>query len=172
MDNKVRLRSVDDKDIDLLYKWINTPELVSFNSAFKPVSRVQHLQWLGATKASNNVVFFMIDHVESGTTIGSCQLKNINTHHRSAELQIRVGNRDFYGRGMGTDAIRQLINFGFTTLDLHRISLQVFSTNIRAIRAYEKNGFLREGLMREAAYINEEWVDVLLMGLLNKSDLR
>jgi len=168
MNNKVKLRLLQDKDTDLLYGWINTPELVSLNAPFKPVSLTQHIEWLSQIKSSKSVVFFMIDHVETGETIGSCQLMNISSFHRSAELQIRIGHSNFYGKGLGTDAIRQLVCYGFTSLNLHRISLHVFSTNLRAIRAYEKNGFVREGLLREAAYINQEWVDVVLMGLLNK----
>ena len=167
---KVRLRSVQEQDSDLLYKWINNPNLVIFNSPFKYVSLEEHCQWFFGIQKNKNVVFFMIDHLESKSTIGSCQLMNINNIYRSAELQIRIGVSEFHARGIGTEAIRQLVDYGFNKLNLHRIGLHVFSTNTRAIRAYEKNGFIKEGLLKEAAFINGAWVDILMMGLLNQHE--
>lgn len=63
-----------------------------------------------------------------------------------------------------------LVQFGINDLYLHRIQLQVFSTNIRAIRAYEKCGFVQEGVMRDAAYINGVWVDVIIMSIVVDRD--
>jgi RimJ/RimL family protein N-acetyltransferase len=59
-----------------------------------------------------------------------------------------------------------LLRYGFEELDLHRICLHVFATNERAIRAYEQVGFRREGLLREAVWIDGAWVDELLMAVL------
>ena len=105
----------------------------------------------------------MIEDVKTGLTIGSCQLLNIHTIHRSAELQIRIGAINYQNQGAGSDAVRQLTEYGFSVLNLHRISLHVFATNQRAIRVYEKNGFVREGLLRKAALIDERWLDVVYM---------
>jgi diamine N-acetyltransferase len=95
-------------------------------------------------------------------------LLNINWRHRSGELQIRIGDAASRGRGLGTEAVRLLCDFGFADLNLHRIYLHVFASNSRAIGAYEKAGFVREGLLRQAAYIDGQWVDVVLMGLIRE----
>ena len=105
--------------------------------------------------------------VDSGLAIGSCQLTNINYVHRSAELQIRIGRSDYQNKGAGSEAVRLLIQHGFDKLELHRIMLHVFSTNLRAIHVYKKNGFQQEGLLREAAFIEGRWLDVFVFGLIN-----
>jgi len=112
---------------------------------------------------------FVIEEITSERAIGSCQLLNINWVCSCAELQIRIGNNELHGKGFGSEAVKLLIDFGFKDLYLHRIYLHVFITNTRAIRAYEKNGFIREGILRESAYIDNKFVDVVVMGLLRGS---
>ena len=88
--------------------------------------------------------------------------------HRSAELQIRLGEAAERGQGYGTEVVRLLLDFAFKDLNLHRVYLHVFSTNTAVIRVYEKVGFVREGLLRKAAHINGAYVDVLVMGILRE----
>jgi RimJ/RimL family protein N-acetyltransferase len=112
----------------------------------------------------------MIQHCETGVAIGSCQLHDINIVNRSAELQIRIGELKYQNKGGGSEAVRQLTNYGFTKLNLQRISLHVFATNIRALRVYEKNGFTREGFLRDAVIINGNSLDVIRMVKLEEAD--
>lgn len=162
----VRLRSVRDEDCNLLFGWINNRELVVLNAPFRPISKAEHEQWFESLGTRKNLAFFMIEDIDSGLAIGSCQLTNIHDVHRSAELQIRIGRSDFLNKGAGSEAVRLLIEHGFDKLKLHRITLHVFSTNSRAIHVYEKNGFIQEGALREAAFIEGRWVDVLVFGLI------
>ena len=168
---RVCLRPLRKSDAGLLYEWITDRELVLLNSAFHPVSEVDHEAWVAAmlTRRSDLVVF-VIEEQSTATVIGTCQLLNINWSHRNAELQIRIGDAASLGRGLGTEAVRLLCEFGFADLNLHRIYLHVFATITRAITAYEKAGFAREGLLREAAHIDGQWVDVVPMGLIRDYD--
>ena len=165
----VRLRPAVDSDSDILFEWINDPELVMFNAPFREIGRVEHDAWFARIRAQEEVVFFMIDSLETGLSIGSCQLLNIHPIHRSAELQIRIGSKENQNRGAGSDSVRQLVNYGFSNLNLHRIALHVFATNHRAIRVYEKNQFVSEGLLRQAALIDGQWRDVVCMARLRES---
>ena len=161
------LRALRKDDSVHLYRWISNRDLVLFNAPFKTVSEVEHNTWIESIlEKRNDMVFFVIEEKVSERVIGSCQLLNINRTHRSAELQIRIGETDFHGRGLGQQAIKLLLTHGFNDLNFHRIYLHVFSTNTRAINAYEKNGFVREGKLREAAYIDRKYVDVLIMARL------
>lgn len=114
----------------------------------------------------SDALSFIIEKADTKKAIGSCQLLNINWIHRNAELQIRIGEGGFQGKGYGSEAVRLLVDFGFKDLHLHRIYLHVFSSNARAIKAYEKCGFEREGVLREAAYIDGGFVDVVAMAIL------
>lgn len=164
---QVRLRPLRHADSPLLYEWITDRELVILNSAFHPVSDVDHEAWVASMMAKrSDLVIFVIEERSTAAAIGTCQLLHISWRHRSAELQIRIGDKACRGRGLGTEAVRLLCKFGFADLNLHRIYLNVFETNARAIGAYEKAGFVREGLLRQAAHIDGKWVNVVPMGLI------
>ncbi len=79
-----------------------------------------------------------------------------------------MGEVSSRGQGYGTEAVELLLDFGFRDLNLHRIYLHVFSHNAAAIRVYEKSGFVREGLLRQTAYIDGEYRDVILMGIIRE----
>jgi methionyl-tRNA formyltransferase/RimJ/RimL family protein N-acetyltransferase len=165
---RVRLRALRREDSALLYEWINQRELVIFNAPYHPVSEVDHESWLESMmKKRFDLVIFVIEDIASGQALGSCQLFNINWRHRSAELQIRLGDQRFQNQGLGSEAVQLLCRFGFADLNMHRIYLNVFKNNERAIGAYRKCGFVEEGVMREAAFIDGQWLDVTLMALLN-----
>lgn len=153
-------------DRSVMFNWINDRQQVLFNASYKPVSEGQHQDWFEAIQRRNDVAIFGIRLLETDKLIGSCQLHSINYIHRSAELQIRIGELCDRGQGYGTQAVRLLLNFAFKDLNLRRVYLYVFSTNAAAIRVYENVGFAREGILRQAAHINGDYVDVIVMGIL------
>lgn len=163
----VRLRPLRRDDGPLLYAWITDHDSAALNGPWLPVSEVDHERWLeSAMTKRTDMVVFAIETVEDGVTIGTCQLVDINWLHRSAELRIRIGDEAARGRGFGTEAVRLLVGFAFDDLGLHRVALHVFATNPRAIRAYEKAGFVQEGVMRDAAWIDGHWTDIAVMATL------
>jgi len=166
----IALRAAVDSDSDLLFEWINDRDLVVFNAPYRPISRPEHEEWFKRIRKRPDAAFFMIEDRSAGEPVGSCQLINVHPVHRSAELQIRIGVRRSQDQGAGSEAVRQLVEFGFTQLQLHRIALHVFSTNTRAVRVYEKCGFVREGLLRQAACIDGNWVDVICMAIVRGLD--
>lgn len=167
MEWRTSLRPVRRDDKEPLYRWITNRELRILNAPYLPVGEGAHEKWFESVLAGrSDAVFFMIEEIESKQAIGSCQLFNINWIHRNAELQIRIGESAFHGKGYGSEAVRLLVDFGFKDLHLHRIYLHVFSSNTRAIKAYEKCGFAHEGVLREAAYIDGGFVDVVIMAVL------
>lgn len=167
----IRLRPLKQEDKELLYEWITDRSLVILNSPYYPVSEADHQAWLDSMLARrSDSVTFAIETKDTNVTIGTCRLLHINPIHRSAELQIRIGNTRFQGKGHGSEAVKALCKFGFRDLNLHRICLHVFASNRRAIRAYEKCGFELEGRLRDGAFIDGRWEDVLVLGLLNSQE--
>lgn len=153
-------------DAPALFKWINDRDLVLFNSAYRPVHETSHREWLAGLSGRRDLVVFGIRRLRGGRLIGVCQLTGINAVGRSAELQIRIGEASSRGKGLGLEAVRQLVAFGFGDLNLHRISLQVFATNTRAIKTYQAAGFRHEATLRDAAFIDGRFVDVCIMAML------
>lgn len=162
----VLLRPLEPGDSDALFRWINDRDTVVFNAPFRPVARADHERWFEAIRQAPDVRIFAIVERAGPRVVGTCQLLNISAAHRSAELQIRIGEPDARDRGLGTQAVRLLLQHGFTELRLHRIALTVRADNLRAIRAYEKCGFAREGLLRDAAFIEGRYVDLVCMAAL------
>ena len=163
----VTLRSVLKNDNASYFKWINDKQLVLNNGSYRPISEQEHEKWFNnVILHPENLIFSIIENKES-KLIGTCSLRHINQVHQNAELQIRIGEYDYQNRGLGSDAVRLLIDHGFSNLNLKRIYLYVFCDNKKAIRAYEKCLFSFEGRLRKAAYINGEFVDVDLMSILN-----
>ena len=98
--------------------------------------------------------------------IGSIGLYTIFWRHCEAFMGIHIGEREYWGKGYGTDALRVLLRYAFDELNLYRVSLSVLEGNERAMRSYEKCGFRYEGRERQAwAYDGRRW-DEIYMGLL------
>jgi RimJ/RimL family protein N-acetyltransferase len=98
--------------------------------------------------------------------IGNSGFFSIDWRNRNAELGIFIGDKNYRDQGYGTEGVRLLLRHGFSTLNLHRIFLRVFEDNPRAIRAYEKAGFIHEGRQRQAEYHDGQFHDVLFMSVL------
>jgi RimJ/RimL family protein N-acetyltransferase len=91
---------------------------------------------------------------------------SVEWSNQVAWLAIGIGERDYWGRGYGSDALRLILAYAFRELNLYRVSLIVFSYNTRAIHVYEKAGFVHEGRQRAALYRDGERHDMLVMGML------
>lgn len=164
----VALTPLMPEDMPLLFDWINDREQVLFNSSYKPVHWEQHKEWFEAIQGRADMVIFGIRLHDTNKLIGSCQLHGIHQIHRSAELQIRLGDISERGHGYGSEAVHLLLNFGFKDLNLHRIYLHVFAANTAAIKTYEKTGFMYEGLLRQSAFIDNNYMDMIVMSILRE----
>jgi RimJ/RimL family protein N-acetyltransferase len=110
--------------------------------------------------------FFQVRRLEDDRLLGFVELGELDWTNSEAWVGIGLGERDAWGRGYGTDAMRLMLRYAFTELNLHRVSLNVFSYNPRAIRSYEKAGFRVEGCIRQAMQREGRRWDYVYMGLL------
>lgn len=98
--------------------------------------------------------------------IGEIRLDRVDLNDRRASLAVGIVDPGALGQGYGTEAIRLVLEYAFGHLALHRVSVRVLAYNGRAIRAYERCGFVVEGREREAAHVDDEWHDDVIMGVL------
>lgn len=113
---------------------------------------------------------FAIETIAERRFIGKCGFVKINWKNRLGELAILIGEPQMHGKGYGTDAIQTLCKFGFDELNLHKIKAVVFDFNEAALRCYEKCGFVREGLLKQEIYREGAYHDVVMMGLIKKTE--
>ncbi|SDZ45348.1 Protein N-acetyltransferase, RimJ/RimL family [Jannaschia faecimaris] len=102
----------------------------------------------------------------AGELIGTVRLHSHVVADRRAQIAIGLLDSERLGQGLGTEALRLVIDHGFDGLGLHRLSLRVLADNNRAIRCYTKLGFVEEGRERQSARVPGGWQDDLIMGLL------
>ncbi|MFI9766144.1 GNAT family N-acetyltransferase [Streptomyces sp. NPDC052415] len=108
---------------------------------------------------------FSVVELEGGTLAGTAALWGIDTHNRSAHIGLGL-LPSCRGRGYGTDVVAVLCHYGFVVRGLHRLQIETLSDNTPMLRAAERNGFVREGVLRSSAWVMGEFLDGVLLGLL------
>lgn len=163
----VRLRAQEPEDEPLLHQWVNDPEVTDNINTRYPVSHEFERDFL---KRKDSVGYhdggFAVETLADGRLIGRVSLQQVAPENRSASLGILIGDKSYWDGGYGTDTMRVVCRFGFEMMNLHRIALEVFARNARAVRVYENVGFRLDGCRRKAVYRNGEYRDVLFMSLL------
>lgn len=109
--------------------------------------------------------WFAID-AQGGKFIGQCILHNFDSTARTCELGITIGDRDFWGRGYGRDAVALLLKYAFRLRNMERVWLSVSGTNQRGIRSYASCGFIEEGRLRRHVWLDGAYDDLVYMGIL------
>jgi RimJ/RimL family protein N-acetyltransferase len=163
----IRLRAREPEDEPLLYQWFNDPEVTQHLALRYPLSHQQEREFIDRVHAiSYGHAGFAVETLAERRLIGGCDLLDTSPENRSAKLGIAIGDKERWDGGYGTDTMRTLCRFGFEFMNLHRIELDVYTANERAIHVYQKVGFQVEGTRRQAMYKHGRYQDVLVMGLL------
>jgi len=164
---RVRLREPRDEDAAAWRALGRHPEIarmfgVDRAAAEIPLQAADALAWLARLRSHRHA--WIIEH--EGRLLGEIRLHSFEPKNKAARIAIALFDPARLGMGLGTEAIRLVLVYGFGTIGLHRIDLRVLAFNERAIRAYRKCGFVIEGRLREAALVDGERHDDLIMGLL------
>ncbi|MGZ7444140.1 GNAT family N-acetyltransferase [Paenibacillus sp. TH7-28] len=165
---RVRLRKMTEDDAAVYHKWRNDPEVMRTTSpsldlfTFADTKQFVDHVILGSSASKS---YLILDR-ESEKPLGITSLIQIDCKNRNAECIIDIGDKEYWGKGYGTEALKLLLDYGFLELNLHRVSLRVFSFNDRAINMYEKIGFMREGISRQTLFREGNWHDIIHMGIL------
>ncbi len=162
--DKVRLRPIEPDDVEMLQRWINTGHARDFILTRLPMSLEAERDWAANAAVNPNTPCYVIQTLD-GTDIGTTSLKIEGSR---AMLGIAIHEERYWNRGLGTDAVRTLVDGAFRARALVRIELTVLPENARAIRCYERAGFAREGVLRRYIYQNGAYVDVVLMSVLHE----
>ncbi|GAP10324.1 acetyltransferases, including N-acetylases of ribosomal proteins [Bellilinea caldifistulae] len=167
MGKLVRLVAMDvEEDPRLISEWDRDSEfqrLLNSESASRYNSK-QVKEFL--EKDIDSMHFYMIQRLEDDRKIGLIDLNGIDWVSRNAWVGIGIGEREFWGKGYGTDAMKVLLRYAFTILNLQRVSLNVFDFNQRGYASYKKCGFKEEGRLPAALLKGGKRWDLIFMGVL------
>lgn len=163
---RIYFRPIELDDEPRLRAWINDPRSWATLGRALPINGVREREWIESLYKSPTDVALAIVVRDGDRHIGNTGLHGIAALDRKAEFGVFIGDVEYRGRGFGSEATALMVRYAFEELNLHRVALSVFADNPRAARAYEKAGFVREGIERESAYRNGRWHDIHRYGVL------
>lgn len=145
----------------LIGKWINDPRVRHYSRNMIPHTIEEIKKWNEPQKERRmpNWVGFVIWHKQDKKAIGEVGFGRINWVNRNANLYGLIGEPDYWGKGIIVEAAKLVIDYGFGELNFHKIFAGVFSPNKRSLRAAEKLGFKKEGIIKEDLYVDGKYVD-------------
>lgn len=163
---RIGLRELKLTDIDGNYSnWFNDEKVCQYNSHHRFVMLKNGLVNYVQGQSSNSIIL-AIEVKEEKKHIGNISLQSINLIDRNAEIAFIIGERDYWGKGYGTEAAMLLIMHGFNELGLYRIYFGTAADNIGMQKLGEKLGFKKEGIRRKALFKHNEYKDIYEYGLL------
>jgi RimJ/RimL family protein N-acetyltransferase len=164
----VRLAAHDpDTSVDTIVDWNKDTNYVRL-LAVDPVKPPTRKEWKDRLERGVESDFypFGIRSLEDDKLIGFIILMHVNHVNGEAFVGIGIGDGEYRSKGYGADAMRVVLDFAFRELNLHRVALDAIATNARAVRSYEKVGFVHEGKTRGTEYRNGVRDDLVAMGIL------
>lgn len=164
---KVRLRPVHERDLPLFVQWLADPEVRRWLAAINdPPTLEDEFDWYEGRRSDPDAVLWSIETLE-GRLAGTTELRLTPDHHR-AELGIAIQDKTMWNQGLGTDAVRLVLEFGFEDLELNRIDLTTDEDNVRGRRCYEKCGFVEEGVLRQHRFVEGRFGNTIVMSILRE----
>jgi RimJ/RimL family protein N-acetyltransferase len=166
--SKVRLVALTADDAPVIARWYEDSDFMRLFDARPayPKTEAELRQWVEESHQDQNAYLFGIRALENDALVGTLEIDGIIWAHRVCGTGLAIGHRADWGKGYGTDASLLGLRFAFGELNLHRVTITVFSYNERSIALVERLGFQREGTFREFLERDGRRYDMLLYGML------
>ena len=162
---KIKFEELEEKDIEWARLLHNDPSVLKMLTDPREVSQDQQKKWFDSLKKSKNkkrLVVYVNDE-----KIGIIRLDEIDHNNKSIRVGLDV-HKDFRNKGYGTLAYKKLLDYCFSELKFHRVYLMVAEYNKIALHLYEKLGFKKEGVMRQALFREGKYFDYIMMSILEE----
>ncbi|MFZ3579277.1 GNAT family N-acetyltransferase [Virgibacillus sp. DJP39] len=167
----IELKRFGRSDFKQLINWIDSPDFLlqwggpGFNYPFDEPQLEEYMK--NTNNNSPDILVYKVVDKETKDVLGHISLGKIDRSNRSARIgRVLVGDKNARGQGIGYLMVREILIVAFEELNMHRVSLGVFDFNAPAISAYEKAGFVKEGLLRDARKNGDEYWSLWEMSIL------
>lgn len=164
---QIYLREVRLTDVNQnYYNWLNDPEINQFlETRFIPRSLENIAQFVKQMDGNVNEVFLAICLKENHQHVGNIKLGPINWVHRHADVSLLIGDKKIWGRGIATEAIKLISEYAFEILNLHKLKAGCYVENQGSAKAFIKNAYRQEGILKEHFFSQGHYTDALLLGI-------
>ncbi len=165
---KIKLCEYRKEYVEAAQQYVNDPEVKRLLHPGIPYlyTLEDEQKWFEGISGGKDEYSFAITTLEDGKYIGGCGVNSIDWKNSVAVVGIFIGDKDYWGKSYGTDAMKVFIKFIFEQMNINKIKLHTFSFNKRAIKSYEKCGFKIEGILRKEVFRDGEYHDDIVMGIL------
>lgn len=165
---RIFLRRLTEEDASEDYvRWMNDPDINQYLESRFYTHTIESTKSFIRSVTNDNNYQFGIFLKDSGKHIGNIKIGSINHYHRTADIGFLIGEKDYWGKGLATEAISLATEFGFKTLNLHKLWGGLYAPNIGSFRAFQKNGYEQEGIKKSQYLCNGSYVDDFLFGKVN-----
>jgi ribosomal-protein-alanine N-acetyltransferase len=163
------LREMQEEDAPDYFEYHLHPDVRSFITAeclpetpARAAAEIRYNRDLFAYKQS---MYWGVADKGTDRLIGSCGFNYWNKDHNRAEISYDLA-REYWGRGVMSETVRCMLRYGFSTMELHRVEATVPLDNVPSLRVLEKNGFRREGVLRDQKLLGGRYRDMIMLSLL------
>jgi RimJ/RimL family protein N-acetyltransferase len=162
----ITLRPIGPQDAEGMWEAVNDEEGNRLTGTHARFTKEQIAKWCeGLAQKEGRIDLAIVPHTINEYA-GEVVLNNIDEDNLSAGFRIALRGPAYFGKGWGSEATQLMLGYGFKSLGLHRIELEVYSFNPRAIHVYEKAGFKSEGIRRDALLWDGKYYDSIVMAIL------
>ncbi|WJE17189.1 GNAT family protein [Halobacillus sp. ACCC02827] len=165
-DSRLYLRPIEDQDIDGIYHSVQDEETRYMTGTRRTFTKKEIIDRYRKFREDSSRRDFAICLREGDRVIGDLAIVDIDQDNRKAGFRISLHAGAYQNKGYGTEAVKLAVRYTFKELELNRLELEVYSHNIRGIKAYEKAGFQKEGVCRQSLFWNGRYSDEILMAVL------
>jgi ribosomal-protein-alanine N-acetyltransferase len=164
----IYLRKIDVSDVNREYlSWMLDPQVNQYlESRFEKWTIGKLKRYVLNINKDPNNIFLAIILKDDHRHIGNIKIGSINRLHKRAELGIVIGAKDFWGKGIATEAIKLAVNYSFRKIKLNRLSAGAYEHNLGSIKAFQKAGFMIEGVERKHFVSKGSYTDGIRMGIV------
>ncbi len=166
--NRLFLRGLNPESMTFIFENYTKDEIKNIlgHQTEKEYQTEQLKQKKGYAAYNRSFILFLLTEKTSNRIIGRCGIHNWNKEHNRAELGYNITDENYKRKGLMTEAVSAVIEYGFNQLKLHRIEALVGSYNLPSLKILEKHNFVREGLLRQHYYMFDEYLDSIVFSKL------
>jgi diamine N-acetyltransferase len=164
--NRIILRAIEETDLPLMASWRSKPEIYEYFYEYLPISTRQQKNWYERQLSDSSEINLIVAQ-PSGEAIGTVSIYHIDRRSRKAEWgRLLIGNADWRSGGIGSEIEALVLEYCFEHLNLHKLYCEVVSENESVVALHKKFGFSVDGILRQHAFKNGQYIDVVSLSIL------
>ncbi len=166
---RVYIRPVELDDAPLIRTWHNDPEIrkLAIGGRLPYTQDFEEEDIKNAIKSKEQAYLMIVKKVED-KAIGFIRINELRSFDRNVWLRMIIGDKNSWGQGYGSDALRCVLHWLFNELNVYRVEIEIFAFNERALKFFKKIGFKQEGIHRKAHFSEGQYHDIISLGLLRE----